>query len=149
MANLCNREEQVVSAVINGLLENSLEDHVDDCQSCRNAIAMTSLFQKTKVAMQISPTKEKVTDLIWVNAAYTLHVKRKKMQRLGLLVGILTGILAGIMTFVLIGLSIPSISIPATELLLSRGITFLWPIILIVIIAVYALYGKVADKPTS
>ena len=126
----CCREEEVVAAVIRGNLDEPLAGHVASCESCRTAAAVTSLLQRERVGEEINVRS---SNMIWARATLLVRARRRRVQRLGLIVGIVSGALAGYLTSLLVLPSGTKVSLDRTAALLSHWLVLLLPTVVILI----------------
>lgn len=133
--SLCQREEEVVAAVISGQMDTSILEHLNGCDSCRAAADLTRLFQdeKADVLEEIIDTRE--ADLIWMKAAYAVHRKQRRTRRLGQAVGVISGILVAALTGLVISPDV-SLSFDQIRSLSSLSLLPLVPIVLMFVLAV-------------
>jgi hypothetical protein len=124
----CCREEEVVAAVIRGNLDGILSGHVASCVSCRTAADVTSLLQHDQVGKDIDIRS---SNMIWARATLLVRARRRRAQRLGLIIGIVCGALAGCLTGLLVLPSGTKVSFDRTAVLLSHSLVLLSPSIVI------------------
>ena len=124
----CCREEEVVAAVIRGNLDGILSEHVASCASCRTAADVTSLLQRDHVGKEIDIRS---SNMIWARATLLVRARRRRAQRLGLIVGIVCGALAGCLTGLLVLPSGTRVSLDRTAVLLSHSLVLLSPTLVI------------------
>jgi len=124
----CCREEEVVAAVIRGNLDGILPEHAASCVSCRTAADVTSLLQRDHVGKEIDIRS---SNMIWARATLLVRARRRRAQRLGLIVGILCGALAGYLTGLLVLPSGTKVSLDRTAVLLSHSLVLLSPTLVI------------------
>jgi len=124
----CCREEEVVAAVIRGNLDGILPEHAASCVSCRTAADVTSLLQRDHVGKEIDIRSG---NMIWARATLLVRARRRRAQRLGLIVGIVCGALAGCLTGLLVLPSGTRVSLDRTAVLLSHSLVLLSPTLVI------------------
>jgi hypothetical protein len=124
----CCREEEVVAAVIRGNLDGILSGHVASCVSCRTAADVTSLLQRDQVGKEIDIRS---SNMIWARATLLVRARRRRAQRLGLIVGIVCGALAGCLTGLLVLPSGTKVSLYRTAALLFQSLVLLLPTVVI------------------
>ena len=124
----CCREEEVVVAIIRGNLDGILSEHVASCVSCRTAADVTSLLQRDHVGKE---NDIRSGNMIWARATLLVRARRRRAQRLGLIVGILCGALAGYLTGLLVLPSGTRVSLDRTAVLLSHSLVLLSPTLVI------------------
>jgi hypothetical protein len=120
----CSREEEVVAAVISGRLDGPMSGHLASCESCRAAAEVTSLLQRDRVGKEIGVTS---SHMIWARATLLVRARRRRAQRLGRIVGIVSGALAGYLTSVLVLPSETEVSLDRMAVLLSHSLALLLP----------------------
>jgi len=147
MTPFCDREEEVVAAAIDGHLDTFLSEHVNGCESCRVAVAMISLFQTDNVYTQETATNNRVPDVIWAKATYALRKRRERKRKSGLAVGAISGMVVGYLTSVIIAPENLSFSFGRIESFFMHTLSLLWPVVFILLAAMFVLYGNTADSP--
>jgi len=130
----CCREEEVVTALIRGNLDGLLSGHVASCGSCRTAAEVTALLQRDRAGLEIGVTSR---HMIWARATLLVRARRRRAQRLGRIVGIMSGALAGYLTSVLVLPPETKVSLDRMAVLLSHSLALLLPVA--VILAAVAL----------
>ena len=93
MTSLCNREEEVVAAVINGQISPSIAKHLDSCENCKAAANVTMIFQADAACAHENTFDIHSADMIWMKAVFELRTRQKRRQRLGKTIGVFLGIL--------------------------------------------------------
>ena len=134
----CCRVEEVVAAVISGNLDGFLSGHVASCESCRTAAKVTSLLQRDRVGKEIDVRS---SNRIWARATLLVRARRRRAQRLGLIVGIVSGALAGYLTSLLVLPSGMRFSLDRTAVLLSHSLVLLLPTAVILAAVALIVYS--------
>jgi hypothetical protein len=133
----CCREEEVVAAVIRGNLDGILSEHVASCASCRTAADVTALLQRDPVGKELDLRS---SHMIWARATLLVRAKRRRAQRLGLIVGIVCGALAGYLTGLLVLPSGTKVSLDRTAALLFHSLVLLLPTAVILAAVTLVVY---------
>jgi hypothetical protein len=134
----CCREEEVVAAVIRGNLDGRLSGHVASCESCRTAADVAALLQRDRVSKEI---EVRSSNIIWARATLLVRARRRRAQRLGLIVGAVSGALAGYLTSLLLLPSETKLSLDRTAALLSHSPVLLLPAVVIVAAVALIVYS--------
>jgi len=134
----CCREEEVVAAVIRGNLDGILSEHVAFCVSCRTAADVTSLLQRDQVGKEIDVRS---SYMIWARATLLVRARRRRAQRLGLILGIVSGALAGYLTSLLVLPSGTKVSLDRMAVLLSHSLVLLLPAVVILAAVALIVYS--------
>lgn len=142
MTTLCNCEEEIVVAAINGHLDTPLISHLESCESCRAAVAMTSLLRADEPCSDNTTAKVFMPDIIWTRAVYLMRQRQKRIRKLGLAVGAAFGILAGYLTGVVAMPANSAISLSQAASMLSHSLPALCPAALIILAVVFVFFAN-------
>lgn len=131
--SLCHREEEVVAAVISGVMAGPIAEHISTCESCRAAADLTRLFQDEKAGAIEETIDTRAADLIWMKAALEMGEKRKRKRRLGLTVGAVSGVLMTGLTALVISPPDVARSLEQIESLPALSLPLMAPLVLILL----------------
>jgi hypothetical protein len=146
---LCHREEEVVAAVIRGNCDGSLSAHLASCESCRAAANMILLLRRDRACEPEDASDICSRNSIWTRAVLKTRERRKRIQRLGLAMGIILGILAGYLTSMVVLPANTKVSFERTGFLLSHSQVLVWPMVVVLAAVLLVLYADHAQNPMS
>ena len=149
MTTLCNHEEAVVAAAINGHLDAPLTGHLESCESCRAAVAMISLLKSDEPCGRDITANALLPDIIWTKALYVVRQRRKRMRKLGVVVGVVFGVLAGYLTGIVAAPSSPVNSVSRAASVLSHSLPLLCPSALILLAVLLVFFANPVAGPDS
>ncbi|UCD64315.1 MAG: hypothetical protein JSW34_02425 [Candidatus Zixiibacteriota bacterium] len=147
--SICEREEEIVAAVISGQMDRSVSEHIETCESCRAAAGMTRMFQVEKESAGDGVVDVRLADIIWSRAALARREKRKRTRRLGLPAGIVSGVAVAILTALVIRPSDAALSAKGVESLLSLSVPLLAPTVLILLAVSLVSFANRANGSMS
>lgn len=142
MNRVCVREEDVVAAAASGDYDDSLVEHINQCESCREAAAMISLFQDELLNTRQLADGPNLANEIWAKAMIAQGSRRRFMRRLGVAVAFVIGLLTACAAGVAIAPSGTSTSLSNCELQLPAAIGLLLPIGFIILLTLTFVFDN-------
>lgn len=149
MTPICDREEEVVAAAIDGQIDSSQTEHLKQCATCREAVAISAAFRTDEPRTHDAAAHNYLRDVIWTKALFALRRKEKRRRQVGLALGVLSGVIVGSLVGTFIAPSGVEMSLIRLDSILQRAATLLWPTALILAAIAFALYRILTENPVQ